>query len=147
MRRFDSPTSAVMPLHPCSTRPQHCDVKTANICVVNSDARIFKLIDFGSAVLEYDVHMSYVQSRWYRAPEVMLGLAWDAKADVWSLGCTLAEVLLGAPLFQLPSSVLVLAGQLALCGPLPQWMAILLNVSLGNRTCDQLINYDGQFLY
>jgi serine/threonine protein kinase len=39
----------------------HCDVKTANICIVNAERRIFKLIDFGSAVLNYDAHMSCVQ--------------------------------------------------------------------------------------
>ena len=39
----------------------HCDVKTANICIVNAEHRIFKLIDFGSAVLTYDAHMSCVQ--------------------------------------------------------------------------------------
>lgn len=39
----------------------HCDVKTANICIVNAERRIFKLIDFGSVVLTHDAHMSYLQ--------------------------------------------------------------------------------------
>ena len=78
----------------------HCDVKPPNICIVNSEARQFKLIDLGAAVLTHDVHSSYVQSRWYRAPEVMVGGAWGANVDCWALGCLLAELLLGAPLYQ-----------------------------------------------
>jgi dual specificity tyrosine-phosphorylation-regulated kinase 2/3/4 len=39
----------------------HCDVKTANICIVNAERRIFKLIDFGSVVLTHDAHESYLQ--------------------------------------------------------------------------------------
>ena len=52
----------------------HCDVKPENICVVSASRHVYKLIDFGSAVFHYDCHNSYVQSRWYRAPEVMLGM-------------------------------------------------------------------------
>ena len=40
-----------------------------------------QIIDFGSAVMQYDCHNSYVQSRWYRAPEVILGLPWDGKVS------------------------------------------------------------------
>ena len=39
----------------------HCDVKTANICIVNAERRIFKIIDFGAVVLTHDAHMSYLQ--------------------------------------------------------------------------------------
>ena len=46
-------------------------------------------------MLKSDCHNSYVQSRWYRAPEVMLGNKWDHKIDVWSLGALLAELVLG----------------------------------------------------
>jgi len=100
----------------------HCDVKTPNICIANTEARKFKLIDFGSAVLRCDVHMSYLQSRWYRAPEVILGCPWDAKVDIWSLGCVLAEVLLGYCLFQFPTCELVLAAQKAARGAFPRHM-------------------------
>jgi len=100
----------------------HCDVKTANICIANTEARQFKLIDFGSAVLQHDVHVSYLQSRWYRAPEVILGCEWGPKIDVWSLGCVLAELLLGYCPFQFTSSALVLAAQKATMGPFPGWM-------------------------
>jgi serine/threonine protein kinase len=40
-----------------------------------------------------------LQSRFYRAPELILGLPFDRSADVWSTGCVLAELVLGLPLF------------------------------------------------
>lgn len=55
----------------------------------------------------------------YRAPEVMLGILWSDKIDMWSLGCLLAELLLGQPLFQGSSVAAVLAAQQAVLGPHP----------------------------
>jgi hypothetical protein len=43
---------------------------------------------------------SYVQSRSYRAPEVILGLPYGQRIDIWSLGCILAELATGYVLFQ-----------------------------------------------
>jgi serine/threonine protein kinase len=59
-----------------------------------------KVIDFGSSCFTSDQLSSYVQSRSYRAPEVILGLPYGQKVDVWSLGCILAELLSGFVLFQ-----------------------------------------------
>lgn len=59
-----------------------------------------KVIDFGSSCFSTDQLSSYVQSRSYRAPEVILGLPYGQKVDVWSLGCILAELLSGFVLFQ-----------------------------------------------
>ena len=42
---------------------------------------------------------SYIQSRFYRSPEVMLGLPYTVAIDVWSLGCILVEMHTGEPLF------------------------------------------------
>nr|KAJ0208913.1 hypothetical protein LSAT_V11C400159130 [Lactuca sativa] len=50
------------------------------------------MIDLGSSCFETDHLCSYVQSRSYHAPEVLLGLPYDKKIDVWSLGCILAEL-------------------------------------------------------
>ena len=89
---------------------------------MSASKRQFKLIDFGSAVMQCDCHNSYVQSRWYRAPEVMLGLPWDGKVDVWGVGCILAELLVGQPIFHGGSTELVLAAQAAVLGPHPKHM-------------------------
>ncbi|KAH0792550.1 CMGC family protein kinase [Histomonas meleagridis] len=59
----------------------------------------FKLIDFGSCLFVGDcIDVQYVQSRFYRAPEVLLRLPYDSKVDVWSIGCLAAELMLGLPL-------------------------------------------------
>ena len=100
----------------------HCDIKPDNVCLLSASKRLIKIIDFGSAVCRYDTLNSYVQSRWYRAPEVMLGLPWDAKIDIWSLGCLLAELILGYPLFQGNGVAAVLASQDAVLGAHPRWL-------------------------
>ena len=63
-----------------------------------------------------------MQSRWYRAPEVILGLSWTPKVDVWSLGCVAIELALGFLPFQFASTELVLAAHKATRGPFPPWM-------------------------
>ena len=42
---------------------------------------------------------AYIQSRFYRSPEVLLGLPYNSCIDMWSLGCIAAELFLGLPLF------------------------------------------------
>jgi serine/threonine protein kinase len=63
-----------------------------------------------------------LQSRWYRAPEVILGLSWTPKVDVWSLGCVAIELAFGFLPFQFASTDLVLAAHKAMRGPFPPWM-------------------------
>ena len=101
----------------------HCDLKPSNICLT-PDLKAFRLIDFGCAVLHLDEKPSYAQPRWYRAPEIALGVPWDGKVDVWALGCVLAEVVLGKPLFQHGANAteVLLASQAAILGPIPEWM-------------------------
>ena len=97
---------------------KHCDVKPENVCICSASRGEVKLIDFGSSLLTYDTTNSYVQSRWYRAPEVVLGLPWDSKVDLWSLGCLLCELLVGQPIFYGASVAATLAAQqvlLAIC--------------------------------
>lgn len=78
----------------------HCDLKPENILLKALDTAQLKIIDFGSACqLHYPVY-SYVQSRFYRSPEVLLGWPdYDSKIDMWSLGCVAGELFLGIPLF------------------------------------------------
>ena len=73
----------------------HCDLKPENILVKSYSRCEVKVIDLGSSCFETDHLCSYVQSRSYRAPEVILGLSYDKKIDVWSLGCILAELCTG----------------------------------------------------
>jgi len=58
-----------------------------------------KLIDFGSSCFNYREGFSYVQSRYYRCPEIVLGIPYDQAADMWSVACIVAEMLTGRPLF------------------------------------------------
>ncbi|RKO94373.1 kinase-like domain-containing protein, partial [Blyttiomyces helicus] len=58
-----------------------------------------KVIDFGSSCFENEKVYTYVQSRFYRSPEVILGISYNVAIDMWSLGCILAELYTGYPLF------------------------------------------------
>lgn len=77
----------------------HCDLKPENILLSNLKTAKIKLIDFGSACFESNTMYSYVQSRFYRSPEVLLGLPYTSAIDMWSLGCICAELFLGLPSF------------------------------------------------
>lgn len=58
-----------------------------------------KVIDFGSSCYRDKRTYTYIQSRFYRSPEVLLGLSYSQKIDIWSLGCVVAEMHIGEPLF------------------------------------------------
>jgi len=89
----------------------HRDLKPANI-LINSDV-VIKVGDFGLARSvafqgdDNDYKLSeYVATRWYRAPEILLGSSKYTKAvDMWSVGCILGELLVGKPIFQGKSSL------------------------------------------
>ncbi|KAJ6493672.1 kinase-like protein [Mycena vitilis] len=79
----------------------HRDLKPGNL-LVNADCEL-KICDFGlSRGFENASHLTeYVATRWYRAPEIMLGFReYDTAIDVWSIGCILAELLSSQPLFK-----------------------------------------------
>ena len=80
------------------------------------------MIDFGSSSFVTDRQSSYIQSRSYRAPEVILGLPYGGKIDIWSLGCVLAEMYTGEVTFQNVSEVSMLSRIEAVCGPFPRHM-------------------------
>ncbi|EOY21534.1 Kinase domain-containing protein isoform 1 [Theobroma cacao] len=100
----------------------HCDLKPENILVKSYSRCEVKVIDLGSSCFETDHLCSYVQSRSYRAPEVILGLPYDKKIDVWSLGCILAELCTGNVLFQNDSPATLLARVIGIVGPIEQDM-------------------------
>jgi len=80
----------------------HADIKPDNI-LVNANYSMLKLCDFGSAFLETDSEKDtptpYMVSRYYRPPEVILGLEFDKSVDLWSVAVTLAELFTGSVLF------------------------------------------------
>ncbi len=76
----------------------HRDLKPSNIAV-NKDCEL-KILDFGMARQTNDEMTGYVATRWYRAPEIMLNwMHYRQNVDVWSVGCIMAELLLGKVLF------------------------------------------------
>ena len=79
-----------------------------------------KLIDFGSSCFITDHLSSYIQSRSYRAPEVIIGTAYDYKIDIWSYGAVLAELLTGYVLFQNDSIPTMLARITGILGNFPE---------------------------
>jgi len=77
----------------------HCDLKPENILLKQPGRSGIKVIDFGSSCYEHQRIYTYIQSRFYRAPEVILGGKYGMPIDIWSFGCILAELLTGYPLF------------------------------------------------
>ena len=77
----------------------HCDLKPENILIFPNNASQVKVIDFGSSCLESERIYFYIQSRFYRAPEVIFDLGYNFEIDMWSLGCILYELYKGEPLF------------------------------------------------
>ncbi|KAJ3027187.1 UNVERIFIED_CONTAM: Dual specificity tyrosine-phosphorylation-regulated kinase 1A [Siphonaria sp. JEL0065] len=77
----------------------HCDLKPENILMCNTKRPQVKVIDFGSSCFIHERTYTYIQSRFYRSPEVILGLPYAMPIDMWSLGCILYELFSGEPLF------------------------------------------------
>ena len=73
----------------------HCDLKPENILLKQQGRSGIKVIDFGSSCYEHQRVYTYIQSRFYRAPEVILGARYGMPIDMWSLGCILAELQIG----------------------------------------------------
>jgi glycogen synthase kinase 3 beta len=79
----------------------HRDIKPHNI-LVDPNSNNLKLCDFGSAkkLIEGDINISYICSRYYRAPELIFGASnYSFSVDTWSVGCVMAELVLLEPLF------------------------------------------------
>lgn len=77
----------------------HCDLKPENILLCSPKRSAIKIIDFGSSCQLGKRLYQYIQSRFYRSPEVLLGIPYDMAIDMWSLGCILVEMHTGEPLF------------------------------------------------
>jgi len=81
-----------------------------------------KLIDFGSACFEGHTAHTYIQSRFYRSPEVLIGLPYDSSIDMWSLGCVAAELFLGLPILPGVHEHDQVGRISEMIGKLPDWM-------------------------
>jgi dual specificity tyrosine-phosphorylation-regulated kinase 1 len=102
----------------------HCDLKPENILLKdpNRSHSEVKLIDFGSSCHHGEQIYKYIQSRFYRAPEVILGLPYSHPIDIWSLGCILSEMHCGSPLFAGKDEMEQLAVICAMKGPVSDEM-------------------------
>lgn len=79
----------------------HCDIKPQNL-LLDGMTHTVKLCDFGTArrLKVREPNLSYVCSRFYRAPELCFGsTVYTSSIDLWSAGCVFGEMLLGQPLF------------------------------------------------
>lgn len=97
----------------------HCDIKPENILLKNKNRSSIRLIDFGSACYSSNVVHKYIQSRYYRSPEVILYLEYGPAIDRWSLACVLVELHTGVPLFDGRTEAAQLALFDAMLGPIP----------------------------
>uniref|UniRef100_A0A4W6EAR8 Protein kinase domain-containing protein n=1 Tax=Lates calcarifer TaxID=8187 RepID=A0A4W6EAR8_LATCA len=81
-----------------------------------------KLIVFGSACdASKAAQGSFVQPRWYRAPETIMGLPFNEAIDMWSLGCIVAELFLGFPLYPGKYEYEIIWHIIQTQGPLPEY--------------------------
>ena len=77
----------------------HCDLKPENILLKSEKHSALKVIDFGSSCFYEQRIYTYIQSRFYRAPEIILGIPYNTSIDMWSFGCILIELFTGYPIF------------------------------------------------
>mmetsp|Transcript_12337 Transcript_12337/g.18952 ORF Transcript_12337/g.18952 Transcript_12337/m.18952 type:complete len:546 (-) Transcript_12337:106-1743(-) len=120
-----------------SFRLIHTDLKPENILLVNyreipykwhgrsymiPESTKIKIIDFGGATYDDEKKSSVVNTRQYRAPEVILGLGWSMPSDLWSAGCILAELYLGELLLATHDNQEHLALIEKIIGPFPTRM-------------------------
>ena len=83
-----------------------------------------KIIDFGGATYEHEPHTLIINTRQYRAPEVILeNKTWNEKTDIWSMACILVELYTGELFFETDENLEHLALIEKQCGPIPLDMA------------------------
>ncbi|XP_034943160.1 LOW QUALITY PROTEIN: cyclin-dependent kinase 13-like [Chelonus insularis] len=126
----------------------HCDLKPENVLLKQRGSSSIKVIDFGSSCYSHQRVYTYIQSRFYRSPEVILGLPYDTSIDMWSLGCILAELHTGYPLFPGENEIEQLACIMEVLGPPPESLIAHANRrrlffdSRGNPRC--IVNSKGR---
>ncbi|KAI3882783.1 hypothetical protein MKX03_020783 [Papaver bracteatum] len=117
----------------------HSDIKPDNM-LVNEAKNVLKLCDFGNAMFAGKNEITpYLVSRFYRAPEIILGLSYDHPMDIWSVGCCLYELYSGKVLFPGPSNNDMLRLHMELKGPFPKKM--LRKGAFTDQHFDQDLNF------
>ena len=116
---------ALRHLHACEHI--HADIKPDNILIGGEKRNLLKLGDFGTAIplweaAEYKASR-YIQSRYYRAPEVPLGFTRTPAMDVWSAGCVLFELYTGQFVFYGDNNLEMLRSMATVLGPIPPRIA------------------------
>eukprot|EP00752_Nemacystus_decipiens_P011439 g10159.t1 len=110
--------------HMASRNLVHADIKPDNI-LVDQGFGSLKLADFGSAFRETDPDNDptpYLVSRWYRAPEIVMGLDYDKAIDLWSVAVTLFELYKGSPVLPGVNNNEMLKLMMEFKGPVPARM-------------------------
>jgi serine/threonine-protein kinase PRP4 len=117
----------------------HADLKPDNI-LVNEARNVLKICDLGSASsIEENATAPYLVSRFYRAPEIILGIPYDYGIDVWSVGCTLFELYTGKILFTGRNNNAMLRSIMECRGKFPN--KVLRKGSLSFQYFDDLLNF------
>ena len=116
----------------------HADIRPENILTRTSGVGV-KLTDFGGARGGSQACGFYIQSRYYRAPEVILEVPYSYPIDMWSLGCVIVEMFVGAPIFPGQSDVHMLDLIVSVMGQFPEKV-----VARSDRRAE-LFNPDGTF--
>jgi dual specificity tyrosine-phosphorylation-regulated kinase 1 len=123
----------------------HCDLKPENVLLRNPHRSGIRLIDFGSACYSSKKMFKYIQSRYYRSPEVILGLEYTTAIDRWSLGCVLVELHTGVPLFDGKTEAQQLAKFEEVLGPLP--LSMIAGSPKRKKFYEEKVSGDGAVRY
>ncbi|KAF8678460.1 kinase-like protein [Rhizoctonia solani] len=118
----------------------HCDLKPENILLMSLQSPQIKVIDFGSACHERQTVYTYIQSRFYRSPEVLLGMSYTSAIDMWSLGCIAVELFLGLPLFPGTSEYNQTTRIVEMLGMPPMYM-----LEMGKQTNNFFASYTDEY--
>eukprot|EP00041_Stephanoeca_diplocostata_P007128 m.98354 g.98354 ORF g.98354 m.98354 type:complete len:456 (+) comp16744_c0_seq1:284-1651(+) len=100
----------------------HTDLKPENMLLESNSSQRVKVIDFGSACFVHEKAHTYIQSRYYRSPEIMLGMGYGTAIDMWSLGCILVELATGSPLFPAKTEYELITLHTELLGVPPKYL-------------------------
>ena len=97
----------------------HADLKPENVFIKDLKSMKVKVGDFGCSFVGKMENPGYMQSRFYRAPEIIMGLPCDCSIDMWAFGCIVCEMYTGTPLFQGRDNADQLTQIISIIGPPP----------------------------